>query len=327
MLFSRKNKETTIDKTDESKNEVIDNTNCDIHRDTLDNDLIKEKISILKDTSLNISTSVHEVNDTLNNLSEATLSQTEEITLANSILYEFNNCMENLAYNITNVQIKVLDTDKAADDGLKTFSQLDDSLESLQKSFYTLTTTVNNLVAKIDSVNSITDTISQIATQTNLLSLNAAIEAARAGEAGKGFSVVSGEVRKLAENSKQSVKNITTILNEIKTDILSTSSAMQIGNVALSTQQETLINTKNNFSTIKESINEATTEINDCITNLTDASDKKNSVIDIMNRATTISQEHAALCEEIAANMDIQTSHLETFNETLETVLSTDCTE
>lgn len=327
MLFSRKNKETKIDKTDESKNEVIDNTNCDIHRDTLDNDLIKEKISILKDTSLNISTSVHEVNDTLNNLSEATLSQTEEITLANSILYEFNNCMENLAYNITNVQIKVLDTDKAADDGLKTFSQLDDSLESLQKSFYTLTTTVNNLVAKIDSVNSITDTISQIATQTNLLSLNAAIEAARAGEAGKGFSVVSGEVRKLAENSKQSVKNITTILNEIKTDILSTSSAMQIGNVALSTQQETLINTKNNFSTIKESINEATTEINDCITNLTDASDKKNSVIDIMNRATTISQEHAALCEEIAANMDIQTSHLETFNETLETVLSTDCTE
>ncbi len=60
----------------------------------------------------------------------------------------------------------------------------------------------------VDQVNSLTDEIMSIASQTNLLSLNASIEAARAGEAGKGFAVVAGEIGSLAENSRQTAGNI-----------------------------------------------------------------------------------------------------------------------
>ena len=177
--------------------------------------------------------------------------------------------------------------------------------------------TVNNLVSKIESVNIITDSISQIASQTNLLSLNAAIEAARAGEAGKGFSVVAGEVRKLAENSKQSVQSITKILDDIKADIIETSKAMEAGSLAIDNQQGTLANTRNSFNNIKTSISEAVEEIDGAIINLTEAASEKDQVLSIVQNVSSISQEHSALCKEIAANMDLQTTSLENLNSSI----------
>ena len=278
---------------------------------------IKSQVELLNNNSTKISLAIQEVNSSLNNLTSATLEQTEEVSNANTILEDFNDHMEELAYNITNVQIKVLDADAVADKGLDTFVDLNSSLKSLQQAFSIVSTTVNTLVSKLESVNTITDSINQIANQTNLLSLNAAIEAARAGEAGRGFSVVAGEVRKLAENSKNSVQSITHILDDIKSDILKTSKATKTGNQALTTQQTTLLETRNSFSDIKLSINESSVEIDNCISNLTTASAKKDEVISIMERVSTISQEHSALCEEIAANMDIQTNNMEIFDETI----------
>lgn len=313
-LFSKKNKkekaftkDTIVD--DISVAEIIEKEN---NNENLKNEMVK-----LTDSSSNISTAIQDVNSSLSSLTNATLTQAEEINSARNILESFNNRMEQLAYNITNVQISVLDADTVADEGLNTFTDLDNSLVALQKAFKTVSTTVNSLVSKLESVNTITDSISEIASQTNLLSLNAAIEAARAGEAGRGFSVVAGEVRKLAENSKQSVESITKILDDIKTDILGASKAMETGGVAVDNQQKTLESTKDSFNNIKSSIGESIKEIDSCIENLTTASSEKDDVLSIMNHVSTLSQEHSALSEEIAANMDLQTGNLEDLNTTI----------
>ena len=316
-LFSKKKATKSV----KEKNSIVDEFVADEikEKENVAENFKNEMLNLGKNSS-RISSAINDVNNSLSSLTNATLTQAEEINNARNVLESFNTCMEQLAYNITNVQITVLDTDKVADEGLNTFTDLDDSLSSLQQAFKTVSSTVNSLVSKLESVNTITDSISQIASQTNLLSLNAAIEAARAGEAGKGFSVVAGEVRKLAENSKQAVESITNILDDIKSDILNAYKAMENGGIAVDNQQKTLQSTKGSFTNIKSSISESVKEIDSCIENLTSASSEKDNVLSIMDKVTTISQEHSALSEEIAANMDLQTRSLEELDSNISTI-------
>ena len=240
----------TNKKTIPTSNVPVENTATESNSTSVITDQVKQEINSLRNTSNNIASSINEVTDSVNTLSNATVSQSQEIDTAATILRDFSDNMEKLAYNVTNVQIKVYDTDELSNKGITSIEKLDSSLNDLQSAFTVSSSTVNELVSKLESVNTITDSISQIAGQTNLLSLNAAIEAARAGEAGKGFSVVAGEVRKLADNSKQAVQSITKILEEIKKDILNASTAMNRGNEAINIQQETLSETKDSFQCI-----------------------------------------------------------------------------
>ena len=113
--------------------------------------------------------------------------------------------------------------------GNKSVEKAINQMANIEKAVNTSAAVVAELGERSKEIGQIVDTISGIAGQTNLLALNAAIEAARAGEQGRGFAVVAEEVRKLAEQSEESAKQIAMLIGEIQTETDKAVSAMDDG--------------------------------------------------------------------------------------------------
>ncbi|MBQ6458203.1 MAG: methyl-accepting chemotaxis protein, partial [Exiguobacterium sp.] len=129
------------------------------------------------------------------------------------------------------VNEQTIHTLEAANGGLETVQLAEKRMQEIRRANELTQQMVNRLSNQSLEIEKITRSITAITEQTNLLALNAAIEAARAGEHGKGFAVVAAEVRKLAEESKQSAIQIQTVVRDIQRDTEQVESAFEESSV------------------------------------------------------------------------------------------------
>lgn len=276
--------------------------------------------------------SLQEVSGTSQALSEDSGEMLDKLNKNKEILNTLLNANEVVVNKTKDSEDKIKELINTTDNNQQYLNDTISIIRDIKNSIEDTFKSTKDLEQKSRQVDEILSLIGDISEQTNLLALNASIEAARAGEYGKGFAVVADEIRKLAEGTKESLNQVSAIVNELKNKINIVQEQMthnneksQMGNNILNETAKGLNSMNSNFKSFSDNIidisNASTTlltearnivEFNEEVSNITKNTISKYEIV------TEQIAQSASASEEIEANINELRNVAEDMNKLIE---------
>ncbi|WP_026889406.1 methyl-accepting chemotaxis protein [Clostridium beijerinckii] len=278
---------------------------------------VKDSINVVFDSSKLLdeivaenTASINEVSDSVEEIAKGSNEQakeTENGVIRVKNLSEKIDLVTRLTIETNDIAVK---TTNISNRGLEAIDLL--SKKSIENSKATEKTSA--IIMEVDKtsieIGSITEAISQISEQTNLLSLNAAIEAARAGEQGKGFAVVAEEVRKLASQSSMSASKVKELINGIQDKSKAAVKAIEDGKLIAKEQNNSVIDAKDIFVEILKSVEKITNDMKNLKTYSLEMENEKNEIVEVLETLSASTEESSAATEQISATTEQQLANV-----------------
>lgn len=215
----------------------------------------------------------------------------------------------------TNKIAEIADTTKGiVSDGLDTIEALKSKAKATSEVTSEVITNIEELDQASGSIAKIIGVINDIADQTSLLSLNASIEAARAGDAGRGFAVVADSIRKLADQSLNSVNEIRTIVDKIQKQTVETVNAAKQAEVIVSSQEEALKDTVAVFHDINSHVAGLAENLNMIAEGISEMDSAKKDTLAAIESISAVAEETASSATEVNEAASRQLEAVEKLN-------------
>lgn len=272
----------------------------------------------VSDKTVAINDSMQDISRAMDEVARGVQSQAEDTEKSNENMITFSEA-------ISAVTDRTVEMGGAADKAIDAVDKGKIIVQELSEKSDTTVSLTRVLVEDIDAVQKsseeikgFVDVINSIAEQTNLLSLNASIEAARAGEAGRGFAVVAEEIRKLADQSKQSGNRIREIVENIGSTTDKTTVSAKKAEGMVNEQAKALEETVDVFSMIHSCVGELVDGIRIVAEKLEESMSEKENVQNSLQNISSVSEEVAASTQEVTATLGEQVSVIENLKEEVE---------
>lgn len=263
-----------------------------------------EASETLSTGSSETATAVDQVENAIAEIAKGATSQAQEtqaasenVVLMGNMIEEANTEVENLRTNARAMR----DAGNSAVVILDELGQINQQTKDAMEVISRQTNVTNESALKIKEA---TEIITDIAEETNLLSLNASIEAARAGEQGRGFAVVAAQIQKLAEQSNESARQIEAIINTLIEESAKSVDTMKSVREVIEKQDANVTSTQNAFNEVKGGIDRSVDGIREIAKRTAKLDEARIKVVDVVQNLTAIAEENAASTEQTSASAE-----------------------
>ncbi|WP_277678370.1 methyl-accepting chemotaxis protein [Gracilibacillus dipsosauri] len=260
----------------------------------------------LHDISQTQSQSAKEVAAASEEIASGATGLTDEAEKGNTLAATIHDEVENVYGNNVEMENYAIDVLERSHEGLEKMNELVQKTRDSEEMTTALVEKVDALKTSTEQINDVMLMLTNIVSQTNLLSLNAAIEAARAGEAGKGFAVVADEIRKLSEQSKQSIDKVDEITSSIVHEVNDTLGVLQEANPRFKEQVSQAEETQTILNGVGSNMAAFTGKIQQITESIQQLRDSQEVLTSTIHQVSATAEQSSAISEEVSATTEEQ---------------------
>lgn len=241
-------------------------------------------------------------------MTEAAADQEKTVDTLQETILDMREKMHELHAEAQIMSQASTDSAKNAQEGMQKVNYAIELMKNITEKVNSSAKMVENLGKRSDEIGQIVESISGIAEQTNLLALNAAIESARAGEHGRGFTVVSEEVRKLAEQSAIAAKNISELILTIQQDTASAVESIENGNKSVQEGMRSVMDTGEAFRSIETQVDKLTKTVQNSMNQIEEVNKSSHDILNAVDKVKSTTSTTSTHANEVSAATEEQTA-------------------